>query len=45
MYFTAFGLIHGFVVEWVSERETGPDEHEKQLKLKETTTESSVREP
>ena len=33
-YFIGFGLIHRFVEEWLSERETGPVEHEKQLKIK-----------
>ena len=32
-------------MEWLSERETGPDEHEKQLKIQGTTDESLVSEP
>ena len=31
--------------EWLSERETGLDEHEKQLKSKGNHAQSSVREP
>ena len=37
--------MHGFVVKWLSERENGLDEHEKQLKSKGNRAESSVREP
>ena len=32
-------------MEWLSERETGPEEHEKQLKIKGTTAGSLVSEP